>query len=354
MTRLSKGSSLKAGSPPGTLVHIGERKREKAVITLLEYNEGQYKEEVFETLQHFSAPVNKDNLLWVNVDGIHQVEVLERIGDAFGLHPLVMEDIANSGQRSKIEDYGEYVYMVAKVLSFDKRTGEIVSEQISLVLGKGYVLTFNEKQESIFSPVRDRIINGTGRIRKEGADYLAYSLLDAIVDDYFVLLEEMGDRMEKTEEGLVKKPTRQSLKLIQQLRRMLLFLHKSVWPMREAIGFLEKRETFLVEESTGVFFRDVYDHLVQVMETTETYRDTVSGMMEIYLSGMSNRMNEIIKVLTIISTIFMPLTFIVGVYGMNFRHMPELEQSWGYPGVLVLMALTAGLMLYYFKKKDWI
>jgi magnesium transporter len=297
----------------------------------------------------------KESVTWINVSGLHQVELLERLNDCFGLHPLVLEDILNTDQRPKMEDFGDYLYVVLRMLDLDKKNGNaVISEQISLILGKNFVLTFQEREGDLFDPLRERIRNGKGRLRKMGPDYLVHALLDAIVDQYFVVLETLGERIEFLEEELVTRPTPSTLQLLHRLKREMIFLRKSVWPLREVIGTLERGESSLIQASTNLYLRDIYDHTIQVIDNVETFRDMLSGMLDIYLSSISNRMNEIMKVLTIISTIFIPLTFIVGLYGMNFKHMPELESPWGYPAVLLLMLGVTIFMLFYFRRKKWL
>jgi magnesium transporter len=289
------------------------------------------------------------------VDHIDDVKMVEGLGECYGLHPLVLEDIMNTDQRPKIEDYGEYAFIVLKMLHYQERSGQIEPEQISLILGQNFVFSFQEgKTGDVFGPIRDRIRNGKGRVRKMGADYLVYSLVDAVVDNYFVILEKLGERVEFLEEELVAQPTPRTLKEIHSLKREMIFLRKALWPLREVIGVLERGESPLIRESTRIYLRDVYDHTIQVIDTIETIRDMVSGMLDIYLSSISNRLNAVMKVLTIIATVFMPLTFLAGLYGMNFKHMPELEWPWGYPMVLMIMLAVASSMLIYFKKKKWL
>lgn len=354
MSRLTKQRSKKAGLPPGSLVHIGDKKRDTVSLRLFEFNEHKLDERELE-LSDFrkSLSVPSTTVKWINIDGIHRVDILEEIGKAFDLHDLVLEDILNTAQRPKIEDYGGYVYIVAKMLYLDEATGETVPEQVSIVLGNHFVLSFQEEGRDVFDTVRVRLRNQAGRIRKQGADYLAYSLLDAIVDNYFIVLEKIGDRLEQAEDNLLVTANGDTLRSIQGLKREMLFLHKAVWPLREVLGSLERRESALIQESTEIYLRDVYDHIIELMDTIETFRDMLSGMLDIYLSSASNRMNEIMKVLTVISTFFIPLTFIAGVYGMNFSYMPELKWRWGYPLSLILMSVIAFLMMYYFKKKKW-
>jgi magnesium transporter len=291
---------------------------------------------------------------WVHVDGVHRVETLEKVGSCFQLHPLVLEDILNTDQRPKMEDYGQDLFIVLKMLNYDEKTGQIAAEQISLVLRSHSVISFQEGGGGVFASLQERIRNGKGRLRKMGADYLAYALLDFIVDHYFLILERLGERIELLEEKLLTDPTTPTLQKIQNLKREMIFLRRWVWPLREVVSGLERGESAWVREATRVYLRDVYDHTIQVMDTVEIFREMLSGMMDIYLSSLNNRMNAVMKVLTIIATIFMPLTFLAGVYGMNFKHMPELEWHWGYPAAWLVMVLIAILMLFIFRRKKWL
>ncbi len=355
MTNTLRKRSQKTGLPPGALIHVGEQKSERTRITLLDYDEQRVEEKELTVVDECLLFKEKNSVTWINVSGLHQVELLERLNDCFGLHPLVLEDILNTDQRPKMEDFGEYLFIVLRMLDLDKKNGNAVdSEQISLILGKNFVLTFQEKEGDLFDPLRERIRNGKGRLRKMGPDYLVHALLDAIVDQYFVVLESLGERIEFLEEELITRPTPSTLHLLHQLKREMIFLRKSVWPLREVIGTLERGESSLIQASTDLYLRDIYDHTIQVIDNVETFRDMLSGMLDIYLSSISNRMNEIMKVLTIISTIFIPLTFIVGLYGMNFKFMPELEWPWGYPSVLLLMLGVTVFMLFYFRRKKWL
>jgi magnesium transporter len=288
------------------------------------------------------------------VDGVHNVPLLEKLGDCFGLHRLVMEDIANTDQRPKTEDYGEYLYIVLKMLTAGKN-GELVTEQLSLVLGANFVLSFQEGIEGdVFPPVQERLRSGKGRARKMGADYLAYSLLDAVVDNYFVVLEKFGDRIESIETELIKNPAQQTVRRIYHLKREMIFLHNVVWPLREVVSAVGKQESPLIRESTAPYLRDVYYHVVHIIDSVDIYREMLSSMLDMYLSSVSNRLNEVMKVLTAISLIFMPLTFIVGVYGMNFKYMPELEWRYGYFIALLAMLGIGVAMFLYFKRKKWL
>ena len=354
MLRFIKRTSEKAGLPPGTLVHIGEKKIEKVKITIIDYDEAQFQETEAKTPEEFLPFENKPTVTWINIDGIHQLEVIEKIGKHFDLHPLLLEDIVNTEQRPKTEDFGDYVFVVLKMLRFDEEEDEIKAEQVSLVLGSHFVLSFQEEEGDVFNPIRERIRKSKGRIRKMGADYLAYALMDAIVDNYFIVLEILGERIEDLEQELVTNPTTETLQTIHILKREMIFLRRSVWPLRELISGLERTESSLIKKTTNIFLRDVYDHTIQVIDTIESLRDMVSGMLDTYLSSISNRMNEVMKVLTIIATIFIPLTFIAGVYGMNFQFMPELGWRGGYFGVLLVMLVVSVGMGIYFKRKKWL
>ncbi len=353
MFRLAPKRSRKAGLPPGTPVHLGERKSETTRLTLLHYDEQHAVEQEVKTAQECLALRDSPGVSWINITGLHEVETLAQFGDAFGLHPLVLEDILNTDQRPKLEDYGEYLYIVIKRLGNGAPANEISTEQISLILGRNLVISFLESDSGVFNGVKDRILNNRGRIRRLGADYLAYTLMDAVVDNYFAIFETLGERIEVLQETIISRPIPASLQTLHMLKRELLFLRKSVWPLREVVSGMQRGDSTLIHKDTWFYLRDVYDHTIHVIDTIETYRDMLASMMDIYLSSLSIRLNEVMKVLTIIATIFMPLTFIVGIYGMNFQHMPELGWRWGYPLVLLLMAgVTAG-MLVFFRRKKW-
>lgn len=346
--------TAKVGLPPGTLVHIGERKLETARITAIHYDESSLEEIEIDNVQDCLALKERPPVNWINIDGVHDVEVLETLGGHFGLHPLVLEDIVNTAQRPKIEDHGDYVYVVLKMLSHDEKNHGISSEQVSLILGRSFVLSFQERAGDVFDPVRKRIRAGRPALRKSGPDYLAYSLLDAIVDNYFIILEKMDERIEELEDKSITDLTPKTLQGIHNLRRDLIFLGRSAWPLREILAHLTREDSPLIQEGTQIYLRDVYDHTVQVIDNIETFRERVSGVQEIYLSSLSNNMNSIMKFLTIIGTIFIPLTFIVGVYGMNFKHMPELGWKLAYPILWVVMVSLGVAMVAIFWKKKWL
>lgn len=353
--KLAQKMSKMVGLPPGSLVHIGEQRADKVRIDVINYNDKDFQEKMIEQIDECFIFKEKPNVSWINVEGIHQPEIIQKLGDCYGFHPLILEDILNTGQRPKIEDFRDYIYIVFKMLYHRDKSDEIVTEQISLILGQNFVISFQEGMEGdVFNQIRERIKNDKGRIRQMGADYLAYSLMDAVVDNYFIILERLGERIELLEEDLVSHPTPNTLNMLHNLKREMIFLRKSIWPLREVVGTLERGDTLLINESTRRYLKDVYDHSIQVIETIEIFRDMLSGMLDIYLSSISNRLNEIMKVLTLIATIFMPLTFIVGVYGMNFKYMPELEWRWGYPLILGVMLAVGIIMLTYFKRKKWL
>ena len=354
MPQTIKRRGKKAGLPPGTLVHVGERKVGKARITIIDYDERHFEEKEAKNVEESFPFKDKPTVTWINIDGVHQLEILEKIGEHFNIHPLVLEDIANTGQRPKIEDFVDYIFLTLKMLRYSESEKETKVEQVSVILGSNFVISFQESEGDVFDSIRERIRADKGRIRKMGSDYLAYALMDAIVDNYFTILERLGDRIEDFEEELVVNPTPETLQAIHHLKREMIFLRKSVWPLREVINRLERWESSLIKKSTSIYLRDLYDHTIQVIDSIETFRDVLSGMLDIYLSSVSNRMNEVMKVLTIIATIFIPLTLIAGIYGMNFRFMPELEMSVGYPIVLLIMLSIGVLMIFYFRKKRWL
>jgi magnesium transporter len=349
--KLLQKRSRKTGLPPGTLVHIGEKKPAKVTIAAFNYA-GARCDELQDLSPNALSPPTDASVTWVDIGGVHNMEVLESLGKQFHLHSLLLEDIANTDQRPKLDDYETCLFMVLKMLSVTDQQ-EIVVEQVSLVLGQNFILSFQENGADVFTSVRDRLRGGKGRLRQSGADYLLHALVDAIVDHYFEVLEVLGEKIETLQDLVVSDPKPETLHKIHALKRQLMFLRRAVWPLREAANNLSRSESPFLHESTKVFFRDVYDHVVQIVDTIETLREMVSAGLDIYLSSISYRSNSVMKVLTIITTIFMPLTFIVGIYGMNFEHMPELKWEWGYPLVLGVLVVIAIIMLGFFKRKKW-
>lgn len=343
----------KVGAAPGTLVHIGQQYASETPISILDYDQDNLSELNVSEFTDIGRYRDSGTVSWLNLDSVHQPHVIEAIGREFNLHPLVMEDVLNTDQRPKVEDYDGYLYIVLRMLRFDKERQQIQSEQLSLVLGDNYVLSLQELPGDVFEGVRERLRTGR-RIRFMKADYLAYALLDAVVDHYFVLLEHLGDQVEDLEDELVDKPQPSTLSKIHHFKREMLLLRKAVWPLREVLSRLSRDESPLVSAETRLFLRDVYDHVIHVIDTVDTIRELLASMLDLYLSSSSNRMNEVMKVLTIFATLFMPLTFIAGVYGMNFEVMPELEWVYGYPAVMLFMLLVVLGLVVFFKRRGWL
>jgi len=353
MRKLIGRRSRKAGLPPGSLVHVGEVRRETARVTVLDYDAEHVEEREVAAVAECLVFRDKPTVTWVNVAGLRDAAELEKLGECYGLHPLVLEDILNTEQRPKLEDYGEYLFVVLKMIYYDDQD-ELVAEQISLIVGPSFVISFQENGADVFDPVRERIRSGKGRVRKSGADYLAYALIDAVVDNYFAVLEKIGDEVEDMEEELLARPSSRTLQSIHDLKREMVFLRKSAWPLREMVSAMQRAESPLIQETTVVYLRDVHDHAIQVIDTIESLRDIVVGMLDTYLSSVSNRMNEVMKVLTIIATVFIPLTFVAGVYGMNFQHMPELGWHYSYPIIWLVFVGTTVWMIAFFRRKQWL
>jgi magnesium transporter len=346
--------SDKLGLPPGTLLHVGEKKTEKTRISVIDFGPAGFVEKEVGTVEECFPFKATPTVTWINVDGVHDASVIEKLGGHFDIHPLVLEDIMTTTQRPKIEDLGGAVFVVLRMIEGDGKGLSLTTDQLSLILGPNYVLSFQETPGDCLDPVRQRIRGGKGRIRKLGPDYLAYALIDAVVDNYFLVLEGLGERIDDLEERLIAEPRRELLHEIHSMKREMIDLRKAVWPLREVVSGFERLESPLVKKTTGIFLRDVYDHAVQVIDTVESSREILTSMLETYLSSVSNRMNEVMKVLTIIATIFIPITFLVGVYGMNFQFMPEIKWRWGYALVWVLILAVVGVMVSYFRRKKWL
>ncbi|MCB9233553.1 MAG: magnesium/cobalt transporter CorA [Bacteroidia bacterium] len=346
----------KEGLAPGTLLYTGTPNSDKVKITAITYNGEESSVVELRTLSQIANYPLEGQVTWINVDGVHQPEIVEAIGNHFGLHQLVMEDILNTRQRPKAEDYGEYIYFVIRMLDFEKggKEDELTREQVSIILGKNFVISFQEKTGDVFDKIRARIRERKGREVKMGADYLAYLLLDSVVDHYFRILEVMGQKIDEMEAEMIRNPGNDTLQEIFSIKRELIFLRESVSPLRETVSTFTRLQNSLISQDIAVYLRDFTDHVMRVIETVETYRDTTSSMVDLYLSTTSIKMNEVIKVLTVISTIFIPLTFITGFYGMNLDFMPEVHSQWTYPGVIVAMAVMVVLQLIWFRKKRWI
>ncbi len=353
MRRLTRRVRKKPGLPPGTLIHTGERKTEKVRLSVFRYNQQTVDFTEIDSVEKLPEP-DTALVTWLHVDGLHDVELISEIGKKYNLHSLLLEDVVNIEQRPKLEDYTDYIFIVVKMLSYDEEIADVRSEQVAIVVMENLIISFHENERGFFNPVRERLKAGKGKIRTLGADYLAYALIDSVVDNYFIVFEKLGERIEAIEEELISNPSTSTLHTINGLKREMLLIRKTTWPLREITAVMERRESPLIKPATVVYLRDLYDHTIQIIDTIETMRDILTGMLDIYLSSVSNKTNEVIKVLTIIATIFIPLTFVVGIYGMNFEYMPELAWRWAYPAIMTIMALIVSGMLFYFRRKNWI
>ncbi len=357
MKKLLKNTSRKIGQSPGTLIYTGEKPPGIFKCNLIAYNKDQYVEKIVSEPEEILQYLKPDEKIWINVDGIQHPDKIGKLGELFKINPLTLEDILNTAHRPKTEDLGEYIFIVIKLLKYDEN--QLKVEHVSLVLKKNFVLSCQEDEKDEFEVIRENIRKNKGHIREFKTDYLTYRLLDWVIDNYFSVLESVGDKIEEIEDELLAKPARETLHKLYRLKADMILIRRAVWPLREAINNLEKIESELLKSSTSIYLRDLYDHIIQIIDTTENYREMIAGMMDIYLSSVSNRMNEVMKVLTIISTIFIPLTFIAGIYGMNFNtnaspyNMPELNWFYGYPFILVVMFIVGLSLLYLFKRKNW-
>lgn len=346
--------SKKAGLPPGALIHVGEKKATEAILSYTSYNESEYIEDTCSSTAMCPAPDGNKKVLWLNLDGLHDVDLISDMGKKFNLHHLLLEDVLNTHHRPKMEEFDNYLFFTLKHLEINKKDQNLSSQQISLVLGKDYVLTFRESETNIFQKLRERIKISTGSIRKKGPDYLFYRLLDIIVDNYFGVIEHIDETSEQLEENALMNPTKETLQQIRHYKNMLAEIRKSVLPLREAISSLLNNPGGLIDNTTQHYIRDVYEHIIQIVETVEAQKDTLTTVMELYLTGLSNKTNDVMKVLTIIATIFIPLTFIAGIYGMNFDNMPELHWKYGYFVVWGIMIFIILIMIVFFKRKKWL
>ncbi len=354
MARFLKKSLKKAGSPPGTLVHVGEIKADRSSVAVLHYNADTLVEQSVAKIIDALDLSASEATTWINVEGLHDISVMEEVGRQYGVNVLTLEDILNTTQRPKAEVFDNYIFVAIKMLGYDEEKESISSEQVSLVLGKKVLVTFQEGPGDVFEPVRERIRKGNPQMRTGGCGYLAYALIDAVVDNYYLILEELGRRIEVVEENIDADEDENILDEIHDIRRELIYLRKQVWPLREIITHLTRDGAPFIREKEGPFLRDVYDHTIQTIDTIESFRDILTAAQDLYLSTISNRMNEVMKVLTIISTIFIPLSFITGLYGMNFANMPELGWRWGYPAIWLLIVAVVLGMLIFFRRKKWL
>ena len=351
--RLIKKRGKKLGAAPGTLVHIGEVSSQDTHVQAIFYDQQTLTENGITQLADCHNLAAEGQTSWINIDGLHHPEVIRELGELYKLHPLVQEDILNTDHRPKIEVHPDYLYIVIKVLQFDESSRSLRSEQLSLIVGDDYLLSFQEHSSPLFETIRERLRAGR-RLRTMGPDYLAYALIDVVVDNYFLLLEKFGDAIEDLEDQLLVTPDPETLRRIHHFKREMLLLKKMVWPLREVLSSLSRDESVILSQEIRLYLRDVYDHTLHIMDDVDTLRDLLSGMLDLYMSSTSHRMNEVMKMLTLFASIFMPLTFIAGVYGMNFDYMPELDWQWGYPAVMVAMGTTAAGLFFYFKWRRWL
>lgn len=340
------------GSAPGTVIHIGKKHLKNISVSVCNYNEDHLTINIIDDINGAIHLHNSDSVTWIKVTGLHDVDKLTTLWRDFSFHPLIEEDIVNATQRAKVEDYGEQYFIVLKMLSYENNT--LNSEQISLVLGKNYVFSFQETNKDFFQPVLKRLNVENSRLRKSGEDYLVYALMDTVVDYYFVIIEEISNQIDHIEENLFQNSDKDMLTTIHKTRNELVQFRKMVRPLRDSLNFILRDDTPLIQSETKLFFRDVYDHIVQISDTLDNNLDLVMSMHELYMTQISNKMNEVMKLLTVISTIFIPLSFITGIYGMNFVNMPELGFKWGYFAVMGLMLIITIFMVFYFKKKRWL
>ncbi len=353
-------ASIKVGRGPGSIDYIGIDREVPVSITVISYDAEHLEETRYSSSDDLEFDLHPGKIHWINVDGLHDTRILEKLSKRFDIHSLVMEDIANTNNRPKFEEFESYIFFVVKMLKWQEDDGRVNSEQFSLVFGKNWVISFQEVEGDVLDYVRDRLRKTVPRERFLHSDYLAYSFVDAIVDHYYLILEKLSDNVEDLEDGLIENPEPEQLQIIYELKRHLIQIRKAIWPLREAVGAFERSDSALIEKSFKPFIRDLYEHAIQVIDSVETQRETVSGLLDIYLTSVSNRMNEVMKVLTIIATIFIPLSFLAGVYGMNFNtnaspfNMPELAFKYGYPIFWAVALIVGGGLLWYFRRKKWL
>ena len=354
MSESLSSSSKKSGLAPGTLVHIGEVHEHEHSIMMMNYNSTKLEKRTINSIEELLPYKTTDSVTWVIIDGLKDIAIVDAIGQHFDIHPLVLEDILNTNQRTKFEEYPDYLYFVIKATSLHKGSFNIEYEQISILVLKNFVFTFMEKPDELFDPILNRLNNEEGHLRNSGSDYLAYVIMDTVVDEYFTLQDAFDELIESIEDDLLTHPSVETLVTIQKIRRELIFLRKTVSPLRELLAAIRRSESPLFDERTKRYFADIYDHSIRIIEAVESYRELISGMLDIYLSSVSNKMNETMKFLTVFASIFIPLTFIAGVYGMNFEYMPELKWKWSYPILWSVFIGIAISLLFYFKKKKWL
>jgi magnesium transporter len=351
---IGKSAKHKAGLSPGTLIFAGQRRVDAVSIHQMVYSATEIQESPITLAELPDLRVPQGSMCWLNIVGIHEAEAVKQVGDRFQLHPLVLEDIMNTRQRPKMEAYEDYIFVVAKMMDLLPERREVIEEQISLVIKDGMVISFLEEECELFDQVRARLRNGKGKIRGRNSDYLAYALLDAIVDEYFFILEAIGEEIDQLEEDLLHASGGLPLERMQALKRQMVGIRRHIWPIREVVASLSRLDSDLIKPETVIFLRDVHDHTMQIAETIEAQRDILGGIQDLYLSVVNNKMNEVMKVLAGISTIFLPMTLVAGIYGMNFDVMPELRATWGYPVALALMGGIGVGMYVFFRTRKWL
>jgi magnesium transporter len=351
--KIRKKTSAKVGLPPGSIFHVGEQKIEKVKITLTEYDEKKVETFEINSVEEIDPYTDTPQVTWISVSGLHDTELIKQIGEKFNIHPLVLEDILNTETRPKIEMTDDYIFIAMKMLTYNSNESQIDTEQVSFILGNTFVFSFLEKSDNIFNPIKDRITNNYGRVRKQASDYLFYALMDVAVDQYFLLLEQIEQSIESLDDEVITNADRSQIEKIYNLKNKLLLTRRSLWPLRELFNRLIREESKLINKKIVPYLRDLLDHTIQITETIELQREITNGLMETHLSMMSFKMNEVMKVLTVIATIFIPLTFIVGIYGMNFPNMPEMKWPWAYSALWGVMICIVIFMVFYFKRKKW-
>lgn len=354
MIKFSRGRAKKTGMLPGALVHVGEQKVDQVSISLTHYSDNRLVEEEFDDIKACFPYLELDGVKWISVRGLHDIEVIRELGNFLDLHPLLQEDLLNTELRPKVDANERCIVCIMKSFTLNQESDALKVEQVSIILGENFVISLEEQAEDLFVLIRERIRNNRGKIRKSGADYLAYALIDILVDQYFEVLDVLGEQLQDLEDRLASDQDEEAIKNIHYKKKQVIFLRRSIWPLRGIINYFVKEDTGLIKPETVIYLRDIYDHTVEIVETIEIYRENLSGILDIYLTSVNNRMNEVMKVLTVIATIFIPLTFIAGVYGMNFMYMPELHWWWAYPTVLAIMAGVGVLMILFFRRKKWL
>lgn len=356
MRRFLRGKKDKLGLPPGSTIYVGDRDPDPVHIQVFRYDKGQYFDETVDNIENLPLPSESSKIIWVNVDGLHDVDLIQSISTKYGIHPLSLEDVLNTEHRPKYEEYDDYLLAIFRMLTFNEQEQQIEEEQVSLLWGKGYVLSFQERRGDLFEPIRDRIRNAKGKVRVMGSDYLAYTLIDTVIDNYYLIVETLSDKVDESQRDLLidKNGDDVSILTIHFYRHELAKLRRAVLPLRQAIEKMQRDETGIISDELTPYLSDILDHVTHINEQIRGLQDTISTLFDTHFSLASHKMNAVMKVLTIIATIFMPLTFIVGIYGMNFKYMPELEWKWSYLVVWIVLLSVGGLLGYFFKRKKWL